>query len=337
MQNCKTRFILIILVISVITSCTSDNNKVRTLKLGHGLDTEHPVHKGMEYMSKILEEKSDGKMKLQIYPSSQLGSERQLAELLQIGSLAMTKLSASTMEGFSREYKVLTLPFIFESREHSYAVLDGEIGKQLLLSGEKVWLRGLTFFDAGARSFYTKDKPILHPDDLKGLKIRVMKSPTAMDMIESFGGSPNPISWGELYTSLQTGRVDAAENNLPSFWHSHHYEVCKYYSLDEHTLVPDVLIISTIIWNQLSDQEKLWLEEAANLAAIKQRELWREDELKAYKIVEAAGVTIIPRIEIDIEAFKLSVEPMYVAAKNDPILKDLINGIKRIADESTGR
>ena len=330
----RTIYILILVLGS--QSCKTEN-KVTTLKLGHGLDTEHPVHKGMEYMADVLSEMSGGKMLIQIYPSQQLGSERQCVELLQIGSLAMTKVSASVMEGFAPEFKVLSLPFLFDNREHSFAVLDGDIGSRLLLSGEKVWLRGLCFFDAGARSFYTKDKAIRHPDDLKGLKIRVMKSPTAMDMIESFGGSPNPISWGELYTSLQTGRVDAAENNPPSLWHSFHYEVCKYYSLDEHTMVPDVLLVSTVIWNQLNDQEKSWLQESARLATIKQRELWKEDEARAYEVVVSNGVTIIPKEEIDIAAFKLSVEPMYIDAEKDPMLKELIGGIKKVKYESQDR
>ena len=331
-KKTNTIHLLLVLFTSVLLisiSCQS-NNRTRILKLGHGLDTEHPVHKGMVYMSDLLEAKSNGKMKIQIYPSQQLGSERQCVELLQIGSLAMTKVSASVMEGFAPDYKVLSLPFIFDNREHSYRILDGEIGNEILLSSEKYWLRGLTFYDAGSRSFYTIDKPVYHPDDLKGLKIRVMQSPTAMEMVESFGGNPTPISWGELYTSLQTGRVDAAENNPPSFWHSFHYEVCKFYSLVEHTTIPDVLLISTIIWNQLNEQEREWLQEAANESAKYQRTLWQEDELKSYSVVRENGVTIISKDEIDIEAFKEKVKPMYISAEKESRLKDLIH---RIAGE----
>ncbi len=327
-KNIKPLLPLLFIAILMISGSCQNNSRIRILKLGHGLDTEHPVHKGMVYMSELIETRSGGKMKVQIYPSQQLGSERQCVELLQIGSLAMTKVSASVMEGFAPDYKVLSLPFIFDNREHSYRVLDGEVGNEILLSSEKYWLRGLTFYDAGSRSFYTIDKPILHPDDLIGLKIRVMKSPTAMDMVESFGGNPTPISWGELYTSLQTGRVDAAENNPPSFRHSFHYEVCKYYSLDEHTTIPDVLLISTIIWNQLSDQEKEWLQEAADESARYQRVLWQEDEIKSYMMVKEKGVTIIPNKEIDIESFKVSVEPMYREAEKNSRIKDLINRIK---------
>jgi len=320
--------ILLIMPLLLIQAC-ADNSDSKVLKLAHGLDTGHPVHKSMVYMAEVLKEESGGSLEIQIYPSAQLGSERQCLELLQIGSLDITKVSASAMEGFAPAYKVLSLPFIFDNRQHSYSVLDGDIGRDILLSSEKFWLRGLTFYDAGSRSFYTKDRPVRHPDDLKGLSIRVMKSPTAMDMINSFGGNPTPISWGELYTSLQTGRVDAAENNPPSFYHSHHYEVCNYYCLDEHTSVPDVLLISTISWEKLDAKEKKWLEDAAHLSGLYQRDLWLKDENESMKQIKAAGVTIIPPEEIDREAFREAVSGMYEKASVNTIAGSLIERIKR--------
>jgi len=320
------RFSVFVFIITMPWSCKHDNSSM-VLKLAHGLDTEHPVHLSMVYMAEIIEQESGGRLKINIYPSAQLGSERQCIELLQIGSLDMTKVSASAMEGFAPAYKILSLPFIFNNREHSYNILDGPVGRDILLSSEKFWLRGLTFYDAGSRSFYTKDRPIKNPDDLRGLSIRVMKSPTAMEMISSFGGNPTPISWGELYTSLQTGRVDAAENNPPSFYHSHHYEVCKYYCLDEHTSVPDVLLISTITWEKLNDNEKKWLEDAAVRSALYQRILWVEDEEESMRLIKAAGVTIIPTEEIDREAFRDAVSEMYKKASADTLIGKLIERI----------
>ena len=174
----------------------------------------------------------NGKLKIEIYPNSQLGSERQCLELLQIGSLGMTKVSAAVMENFSPDLKVFGYPYLFRDNEHRFKIYDGPIGQKLLLEGEEYWLRGLTYFDAGNRSFYTKNTEIDKPSDLEGLKIRVMQSPTAINLVKSFGGSPTPISWGELYTGLQQGVVDGAENNLPSFYTSKHYEVCKYLTLN---------------------------------------------------------------------------------------------------------
>jgi tripartite ATP-independent transporter DctP family solute receptor len=212
-------------------------------------------------------------------------------------------------------------------REHSYRVLDGEVGNELLESGIDYWLKGLTFYDAGCRSFYTKDRPIMKPEDLSGLKIRVMKSPTAVNMIRAMGGSPTPISWGELYTALQGGVVDGAENNPPSFYLSHHYEVCKYYTINEHTSVPDVLLISTIIWEQLTREEQDWLREAARESAVVQREYWAESEKESLEAVRKAGVEVLypPK-----EPFAESIQSMYKEYEADPEIRDLITRIRNL-------
>ena len=244
-------------------------------------------------MAEVLLEKSKGKLGIEIYPSQQLGTERQCLELLQIGSLSMTKVSAAVMENFSPKMKVFSLPYIFRGREHGYRVLDGAIGQKLLVGGEDYWLRGLTYFDAGQRSFYTKDRPIEKPDDLTGMKIRVMESPVAMNLMRSLGAAPTPISWGELYTALQQGVVDGAENNPPSFFTSRHYEVCKFYTLNEHTSVPDILVIGTAAWDGLTPEEQQWVQEAAYEATTYQRTLWQQAEQAALDSVVAAGVEII--------------------------------------------
>nr|WP_258105668.1 TRAP transporter substrate-binding protein [Marinoscillum sp. MHG1-6] len=317
-------------MILFFTDCAG-KKEVKVLKLAHGLDISHPVHKGMEYMADLLAEKSGGKLTIEIYPSGQLGNERESLELLQIGSLAITKVSASVMENFAPNFKVLGLPYIFRNKEHMYGVLDGPIGQNLLIEGEDFRLRGLCYYDAGSRSFYTKDRPIESPTDLSGLKIRVMKSKTAMNMVEALGGSPTPISFGELYSALQQGVVDGAENNPPSFYFSRHYEVCKYYSLDEHTSVPDVLLISTEWWNALTDQQKKWLKEAADESVIYQRKLWEESEAESLKAVQEAGVTIL---RPDKSLFAEKAESVLEEYKDDPVKYELIKQIKFQKDES---
>ena len=299
----------------------------KVLKLAHGLDPSHPVHQAMVYMADRCKEISNGELSIEIYPSGQLGSEQQCVELLQIGSLAITKVSAAVMESFTENFKVLGLPYVFRSKEHSFKVLDGDIGDELLLSTEPYWIRGLCFFDAGSRSFYTIDTPINHPDDLKGLKIRVMKSITAMEMVKAQGGSPTPISWGELYTALQSGVVDGAENNPPSFYTSHHYEVCKYYCLNEHTMVPDVLIISQKVWVKLSEQEKIWLQQAADESVPVQRKLWAESEKESLELVKEAGVTIIYP---DKEPFSDKVTELLESYRENEKLYDLITRIREV-------
>jgi len=319
------RNLLILLIFSFLFTSCQESENVKIIRLGHGLSTTHSVHQAMVYMDSVLRVKSNGKMKIQIYPSEQLGTERQCLELLQIGSLDMTKVSTGSLENFSPNIKVFGLPFLFRDRQHSYSVLDGPIGRDLLSGTEKYWLKGLAYYDAGARSFYTKEKKINSPEDLDGLKIRVMESKTAFDMVKALGGSPTPISFGELYTSLQQGVVDGAENNPPSFYLSRHYEVCKYYTLDEHTILPDVLLMSTHIWDSFSDQERGWLSQAVKKSVIEQRKLWAESEKQSLDAVKEAGVEIIIP---DKTLFSKKSKKILESYKEDEVLYDFINRIK---------
>lgn len=313
------------LLLLTLAACSKPGG-VRILKLGHGLDTSHPVHEAMIYMAKKIEEKSGGEMKIQVYPNQQLGSERELVELLQIGSLAMTKVSTAAMEGFAPEIKVLSQPYLFRDDAHQVKVLEGPIGKELLAAGEKYWFKGLCFYDAGKRSFYTKNKPVETPADIEGLKIRVMESPTAVRLIQSFGGSPTPVSFGELYTALQQGIVDGAENNPPSLLTSRHYEVCKFYSMNEHTAVPDMMIVSTKVWERLSDQERIWLQEAADESATFQYKLWAESVDESMRILQEAGVQVSYP---DKAPFEKEAEKVYEALKiEDPEMYALVQKIK---------
>lgn len=324
----KQRALILSLALALfwgLVGCSAKTD-VKTLRLAHGLDVKHPVHKAMVRMAKLVEEESNGKLKIEIYPSEQLGSERECLELLQIGSVDMTKVSAAVLENFVPNIRVFSLPYLFRNDQHYYDVLDGEIGQSLLHQGQQYWLRGLTYYDAGQRSFYTKQRPIRKPEDLEGLKIRVQESPIAINMVKTLGGSPTPISWGELYTALQQGIVDGAENNPPSYQSSRHYEVTNYFSLDEHTSVPDVLLISTQSWNRLTDQEQQWLQEAADSSKIYQRKIWAEAEDEAMEVVKDAGVEVI---HPDKELFREKTQSIYEQYKeNEPEFYDLIQQIR---------
>lgn len=281
-----------ILMLCISLGC-SERDAVVVLRLGHSLDQQHPVHQAMVHMQTRLASLSQGTMALLIYPGSQLGNERELIELLQIGSLAMTKVSASPLESFVPEMKLFNVPYLFQDRAHLERVLDSDIGQDLLRAPSKAGLRGLAYYDAGARSFYTTERPVRHPGDLDGLKIRVQESATAMNMVSALGGAPTPIAWGELYTALQQGVVDGAENNPPSFHLSGHYEVSKYFTLDEHTSVPDILLISEFVWQGLTETQQGWVIQAAQESAILQRTLWGEATEAALNAVAEAGVEII--------------------------------------------
>jgi len=282
---------MVILLALLLLSCGPKQER-KVLRLAHGLDTNHPVHLAMVRLGEELQKNSEGNLQVKIYPSGQLGAERECLELLQIGSLDITKVSAAVLENFVPEYKVLSVPYLFRDKQHSHTFYDSEVGQQFLHKGSEYRLRGLCFYDAGSRSFYTKERPINTPEDLNGLKIRVQKSNMAVSMVQQLGGAPTPISWGELYTALQQGVVDGAENNLPSFQTSKHYEVCKYYSFDEHTAVPDVLLVGMETWNRLSEKEKQWLQLSAETSAVYQREVWAKAENDALRIIKEAGVQV---------------------------------------------
>jgi tripartite ATP-independent transporter DctP family solute receptor len=286
------------------------------LKMGHALDTEHPVHKAMVFMAEKLKEKSGGKVVLQIYPGEQLGSEREMIEQVQMGLLDITKVSTSPLESFIPSMSVFSVPYLFRDKEHLWKVLNGPTGKKLLQAGMGVGLKGLCYYDAGSRSFYTKDKPILTPADLEGMKIRVQESKTSMQMITTLGASPTPIAWGELYTSLQQGVVDGAENNPPSFYLSSHYEVCKHYSLDEHTMVPDIVLISTKTWNKLPADIQQMVQEAADESVEYQKQLWKETTENSLKTVQEHGVTIY---HPDKTPFREKVKPMHDSYKGTEV------------------
>ncbi|PAW66210.1 MAG: C4-dicarboxylate ABC transporter substrate-binding protein [Opitutia bacterium Tous-C1TDCM] len=299
---------------------------VKVIKLAHGLDPKHSVHQGMVFLAQRLAEKSGGKLRVDVYSSGQLGSERECLELVQLGGLAMTKVSASVLEGFAPEFKVFGLPYLFRNDAHKNAVLAGPIGREILLAPQSKFMRGLCYYDSGSRSFYTK-KPVRTPDDLKGLKIRVQESPMAFALIRAFGASATPISFGELYTALQQGVVDGAENNPPSFHLARHYEVCKFYTLDEHTSVPDIVVVGTHVWNSLTPQEQQWLQEAADESAVYQHKLWETSSEESLAAVAQAGVEII---RPDQAAFAAKVAELHEEARQDPIVGPLDRRIAEV-------
>lgn len=290
----------------LLGSCKSADEKV-TLRMGHTLDQEHVVHKAMLKMAERLAVYSNGSMEIQIYSGGQLGSERELVELLQIGSLALTKVSAAPLEGFVPVMKVFSLPYVFRDSQHLWAVLDGDVGQQLLAALSPVRLKGLGYYDAGARSFYTSQKMLSSPADLVGQKFRVPNSQTAVEMVQALGGAATPVDWGELYTALQQGVVDGAENNPPSFYLSRHYEISKYYILDEHSMVPDVILMSQHIWQQLNPEQQGWVQQAMADSVVYQKTLWQQASMDALAKVKAHGVEVIYP---DKTAFIQAVQPL---------------------------
>lgn len=309
----KTSAFSFLIVIAVallsLNGCgRSAQDSSKTIILAHAMHTTHPVTLGMDYMAEQLEVISGGEMTMTIYPAAQLGDERSLLELVQIGAVAITKVSSASLENIVPPMRVLGLPYLFEGEEHYREIINGEIGQALLDSGIPYQLKGLAYYDAGWRSFYTVNRPVTTPEDMQGMKIRVQPSAMAIQLVRQLGGSPTPLSYGELYTAFQGGIVDGAENNPPSYFSSRHYEVTDYYIMNEHTAVPDLLVINSSVWESLSEQQQQWLRQAADESVAYQHELWTESEEESMQAVEEAGVEVLYP---DKEPFRQKVEPIY--------------------------
>lgn len=281
-----------------LSSTSAGTSQKRELKIAHNQTPGHPVHMGIERFAQRLEALSGGQITCTIYHSGQLGDETQYLEKLQTGSIDIAKTSAGPIANFVPRMQVFSLPYLFRDREHYWHALDGEVGQHMLdnLSdrgeGKPSGIKGLCFYDAGSRNFYTKDKPVTTPEDLKGLTIRVMKDPVAIAMMETFGSTPKPMPAGEIYSALQRGNIQGAENNPPTFMKDSHWEVCKHFTFDHHSRIPDVLSISSKLWDKLTEQEKEWIRTAAHESSLHQREIWQEQSDKATEAMIEKGVTI---------------------------------------------
>lgn len=286
------------------------------LKLAHSLPPAAPVHLAMERFAALVAEKSGGTVEVQIFPSGQLGSETETLEQLQRGALALVKTSTAALEGFVPAMAVFGVPYVFRSEDHFWRVLEGPLGEELLAAGQSADIHGLCYYDAGARSFYTVPRGVNTPADLRGLKIRTQQSATSIEMIKTLEGAAAAIPFGELYTALQQGMVDGAENNPPSVYDSRHWEVAKHYALDEHTRVPDMLVFSRPIWDRLSPQVQAWIKEAARESVPFQRRIWAEYVAECLDKLRAEGVTIT---QPDQAAFQEAVQPMYERLETTPL------------------
>ena len=272
-------------IIGAVLMLSASQSWAVTLKLSHNQDKSHPVHKAMEFFAKKSKEYSNGDITIRIYPNGTLGTQRETMELIRSGAIPLVKTNAAEMEAFENSYKLFSLPYLFRDRDHYYQVMQGDIGRKILDSTKSKGYFGLTFYDGGARSFYG-NKPVLKPDDLKGMKVRVQPSPGAVEMIKVMGGNPTPLDYGELYTALQQGVVDMAENSVMALTTMRHGEVAKSFSLDEHTMVPDVFREL----DENAQDEDIYLDEFRD-----EIDGWVIDAIKAIGIDTAKSVLNAPR------------------------------------------
>lgn len=296
-------------------------------KVAHATATDHPYHTGLMKFDELLREKSNGRIGLEIFPSAQLGSERETIEGVQMGTIDMTLVSTAPLSGFSDSFLLVDLPFIFTSREHAYAVLDGEIGQKMFADLEGKGIKGLVYFENGFRNITNSKHPIVHPEDLKGVKIRTMENPIHIDAFRALGANPTPIAFGELFTALQQKTVDAQENPLALIYSSKFHEVQNYLSLTGHFYAPASLLMNEDQWNSLSAEDQELLMQCAHEAKDWQRAAVRamdEDVLEKFK---EAGLQVS---EVDPFEWQKAMEPVYEKWQ-DTIGKDLIEQVKALA------
>ncbi|MGF1683337.1 TRAP transporter substrate-binding protein [Photobacterium minamisatsumaniensis] len=303
-----------ILSLLALSVCFSVNAK--TLTLGHAMSLDNAAHKGMVIFADKVKEKSNGDLNIRIFPNAQLGSERDQAEQVVTGAIDMAKINGALAESFEPTFKTISIPFLFNDTAHMRSFMKSDTADKMLKSSQGKGFIGLTFYDSGSRSFYA-DKPIKTPEDLSGLKIRVPESPTMMEMIRLLGARATPMPFTEIYTGLQQGVIDAAENNVPSLVEMRHSEVAKFYSQNEHSMAPDLIIISEASWARLSDTEQKILKESALESLDEQMKIWDKSEQDNIKKAKELGVTFV---QVDKDKFREKVKPMLDSAIQDPTL-----------------
>jgi tripartite ATP-independent transporter DctP family solute receptor len=281
-----------------------------TLRAADNQPADYPTVQGLMAMAEYLEAASAGRITMEVFPGGQLGDERSTIEQVQLGVLDVVRTSTSPVGEFYAPMGVYSLPFIFRDAAHFWKVVQGPIGRELLDGLEAAGMIGLAYYDSGSRNFYTTDRPIRSVADLQGLRIRTQQSQVVLDMMEALGADAVPMAFGEVYSGLQTGVIDGAENNFPSYgpFGVRHYEVAPYYTLNQHARIPEIVMISTTTWNSLNPEDQALVREAALASVPVQAALWADLVERSRQAVEEAGSEIITA---DIQEFQDAMAPVY--------------------------
>lgn len=321
----------VFLLVSVLSACSGGGEKTGTNDNSNGKETEskkpsytfrlaeshpedYPTTLGDKKFADLVKEKSDGRIQIDVFPSAQLGEEKAVVEQVQLGAIEFTRVSSGILAGFNKDFGVFSLPYIFDSQDHMWNYLNGENGQSLLSSLEDSKMKGLAYMDPGSRSFYTKD-PISSLKDLKGKKIRVIQNEVNVEIMDALGINATPMAYGEVYSAIQTGVIDGAENNYPSYYSSKHFEVAPYFFLDQHQRVPEVLLVSTATWEKLDASDQAIIQEAAQETIDYQIEEWNKYEKESEEKVIEAGSTIT-KVK-DIKSFQDAVAPVIEKYRSD--------------------
>lgn len=278
-----------------------------TFRLAETHPADYPTTMGDKKFAELVNERTKGRIKIEVFPSSQLGEEKAVIEQVQLGAIEFTRVSSSPLAEFNKAFGVFSLPYIFDNDTHMWKFLNGDAGTKMLDGLEKSKMKGLAYYTSGSRNFYTKN-PVTKVEDLKGMKIRVQQNKINMDLISSLGASATPMPYGEVYSGLQTGVIDGAENNPPSYLTANHYQAVKNFILDGHQRVPEVLLISKVTWDKLSEEDRKIIKQAAIDSVATQRELWEKFEKESMDKLKANGV-VVTEVK-DVKPWQAAVKPV---------------------------
>ena len=315
-------------VVALFMAVAATSAFAREFRAADTQSEDYPTVQALRYMGQLIEERSGGRLQIKVFYSHQLGEEKETIEQTRVGAIDLNRTNVALIGTFVPSMNVLAMPFLFRSIEHLQKVLDGPIGNEILNSFEPYGFVGLCFYDSGARSIYNSVRPARTLEDLKGLRIRVQQSQLMSEMIRALGAEPVELPYGQVLTGLATKLIDGAENNWPSFITTDHYKYARFYSLTEHTMSPEVLVMSLKAWQSLSPDDQKLFREAAMKSSRLMREKWRDLEQRSRQQAEAAGVSVIR--DFDRRPFEAAMAALYEKTQRDPAAAALIDRIRKV-------
>lgn len=317
-----------VMVVGLLLAAVTTSAWAREFRAADTQSEDYPTVEALRYMGRLIAERSGDRHQIRVFHSRQLGEEKETIEQTRVGAIDLNRTNVALIGAFVPAMNVLAMPFLFRSIEHMQKVLDGPIGTAILDSFEPYGFVGLTFYDSGARSIYNSVRPIRSIADMKGLRLRVQQSELMSDMIKALGANPIELPYGQVRTGLATKLIDGAENNWPSYVTTDHYKYAGYYTLTEHTMSPEVLVMSQKAWDSLSSEDRKIFREAAIESSHFMRERWKALEERSRRQAESAGVTIIT--DFDRKPFEAAMDGTYAKARRDPAAAELIERIRRV-------
>jgi tripartite ATP-independent transporter DctP family solute receptor len=316
------------LVAALLVTAVTMSAAAREFRVADTQSENYPTVQALRFMGRLIEEKTGGRLQIRVFHSRQLGEEKETIEQTRAGAIDLNRTNVALIGTFVPATNVLAMPFLFRSVKHLQKVLDGPIGDEILDSFEPFGFVGLAFYDSGARSIYNSVRPIRSIADMKGLRLRVQQSELMSDMIRALGAEPVELPYGQVRTGLATKLIDGAENNWPSFVTTDHYKYAGFYTLTEHTMSPEVLVMSYKAWGSLSAEDQAIFRDAARQSRQFMRERWRALEEQSRGEAQAAGVTIVS--DFDREPFEAAMADIYSKAQRDPAAAALIERIRKV-------